>query len=157
MPKRPTTYVAKIADEICQRAAAGEALTAICEPEKMPDVDTVMQWYHDDVEGFKSRYAAAALETINRVVGEILIPQGFGFEPAKFENGEFSPPKVFPPSSEGVQSILAAFPSEDQFIATYAKSHNLNVSDLSAPLLADVYDAYLKTKKAYDESVAQAA
>ncbi len=47
MPKkrgRPTIYTTKMALEICQRLAVGEALVEICRGEKMPGYSTVMDW-----------------------------------------------------------------------------------------------------------------
>lgn len=54
-----TTYTRAIADEICQRLAAGEGLRALCREEAMPPRRTVQEWVKRDVDGFAARYAQA--------------------------------------------------------------------------------------------------
>lgn len=54
-----TAYTRAIADEICQRLAAGEGLRALCREEAMPPRRTVQDWVKRDVDGFAARYARA--------------------------------------------------------------------------------------------------
>ena len=57
---RPTVYTEAVADEICERIAAGEALTIMCQDEHMPCETQVYHWLaHDSFVGFAERYAQA--------------------------------------------------------------------------------------------------
>lgn len=55
---RPSTYSEAIADEICERIAAGETLTGICLDEDMPAIRTVSGWLMRMPE-FSAKYASA--------------------------------------------------------------------------------------------------
>lgn len=54
---RPSLYTPEIAEEICERIASGETLTAICLEEGMPALRTVMKWLSR--EDFGPLYARA--------------------------------------------------------------------------------------------------
>lgn len=56
---RPSDFTNEIADEICERIAAGETLTAICLEEDMPALRTVSRWLMLDRGGFQAKYARA--------------------------------------------------------------------------------------------------
>ena len=58
---RPGIYTQELADEICQRIAEGETLTAICKPDDFPvALYTVLEWVRLDVgPGFSASYARA--------------------------------------------------------------------------------------------------
>ena len=56
---RPSVYTPQLADEICERLAAGESLRAICADPHMPDKHRVREWALDDRDGFSPRYARA--------------------------------------------------------------------------------------------------
>ena len=56
---RPSTYNQAIADEICERLAAGESLRSICRDEHMPPDQTVRNWVVYDESGFAVQYTRA--------------------------------------------------------------------------------------------------
>ncbi len=56
---RPSDFTDEIADEICERIAAGETLTAICLEPDMPAIRTVSRWLMNDRGGFQAKYARA--------------------------------------------------------------------------------------------------
>lgn len=56
---RPTLYTEAIANEICERLAAGETLRTICKSEHMPHESTVRWWVVSDKEGFSTHYTRA--------------------------------------------------------------------------------------------------
>ena len=58
-PGRPSLYTAEIADEICERLAAGEGLNAICKDQHMPTEKAVRLWVDEDRDGFSPRYVRA--------------------------------------------------------------------------------------------------
>jgi hypothetical protein len=60
IPKRPGDHVYSewIADEICERIAAGETLTGICLGDDMPPIRTVSKWLMRHPE-FGAKYAHA--------------------------------------------------------------------------------------------------
>jgi len=68
------SYTPEIADEICQRLVAGESLTGVCEDDHMPDTDTVMQWFMDDIEGFQSRYLDVFTQVLEANIAGISTP-----------------------------------------------------------------------------------
>lgn len=53
------TYTPEIADEICERVAAGESLNGICLSPLMPSESAVRQWAINDRDGFAAKYARA--------------------------------------------------------------------------------------------------
>lgn len=56
---RPSSYTQEIADEICERIAEGETLSAICMDEHIPNRATIGRWLIADLEGFSRQYARA--------------------------------------------------------------------------------------------------
>ena len=56
---RPSAYTPEVAQEICERIAAGESLRRICDADHMPAPATVCLWVTDDREGFAEQYARA--------------------------------------------------------------------------------------------------
>lgn len=72
MAGRPTTFVQKVADEICARLMEGESLRAICEDEQMPGQRTVYQWLmHNDT--FAQQYARAREVQADTLADEVLV------------------------------------------------------------------------------------
>ena len=57
MPKK-TKYTPQLAKDICDRIATGESLRAICKPDDMPPITTVMDWI-DKYPDFTVQYARA--------------------------------------------------------------------------------------------------
>jgi len=55
---RKSTYTDEIADEICERLAAGESLRAICNQLEFPSEAAVRGWAVDNAE-FSARYSRA--------------------------------------------------------------------------------------------------
>lgn len=55
---RPSSYTDAIANEICERLAAGETLTRICEDEHIPAIATVARWLLNRPD-FSRAYARA--------------------------------------------------------------------------------------------------
>lgn len=56
---RPTTYTEAIANEICERLAAGQTLRTICKDDHIPAESTVRWWVITDREGFSAHYTRA--------------------------------------------------------------------------------------------------
>lgn len=48
---RPSTYTPEIAEEICNRLAGGQSLSAICKEDDMPCIAAVMNWLAKSEEG----------------------------------------------------------------------------------------------------------
>ena len=72
---RKSTYTTEIADEICERLAAGESLRQICGNDFRPDFPpeaTVRNWAVDDIQGFAARYARARGTGIDAIVESTL-------------------------------------------------------------------------------------
>ena len=68
---RPTDYTIDRAIEICARLATGEALTAICRDESMPNVATVYRWIESHDE-FRDMYARSREDQADTLADEIL-------------------------------------------------------------------------------------
>lgn len=68
---RPSSYSPEIADEICQRLAAGESLRAICRDDHMPSTSMVMRWVMQ-TDVFRERYAQARAIGFDMLADEIL-------------------------------------------------------------------------------------
>jgi len=58
-PGRPSLYTEEIANEICERLAAGQSLNEICRDDHMPAESTVRNWAVDDKHSFFAKYARA--------------------------------------------------------------------------------------------------
>jgi hypothetical protein len=56
MRGQPTLYTAEIADKIIEGLRGGRPLLAICRDDGMPSHVTVMNWVHQDRDGFAARY-----------------------------------------------------------------------------------------------------
>jgi hypothetical protein len=69
---RPSIYSQAIADEICDRLAAGESLRAICRDDCMPDEKAVRVWALENREGFYPHYARAREIQAERMAEELL-------------------------------------------------------------------------------------
>jgi len=88
---RKSTYSEKVADQICERLAAGESLNAICKDEGFPAESTVRDWALDDVQGFAAKYTRAReaqadfyaqqIVDIADEQGEVLREDGSKFDP----------------------------------------------------------------------------
>lgn len=90
---RPTFYSERIAREICERLAAGEALIDICRSPGMPADSTVEVWSieeHPNRPGFPGMYARARDRGLERLAEEVL---SIADEPCLF-NGEPDPSLV---------------------------------------------------------------
>lgn len=70
---RPTVYTKEVADEICQRIAAGESLRTICADEHLPAKSTFLMWLGqaEPPEGLLDQYARARDIQIDGFVDEI--------------------------------------------------------------------------------------
>lgn len=56
----PSKYDPALADEICERLAAGESLVSICDSDdRFPAETSVRRWAINDIDGFASKYAHA--------------------------------------------------------------------------------------------------
>lgn len=51
-----TIYTPELAEQICERLAKGESLSAICRDDGMPDRDTVNRWVVHNHHGFTELY-----------------------------------------------------------------------------------------------------
>ena len=71
-PRDPVRYSPELADEICQRLAAGEGLRQICRSPHMPDESSVRLWVEKDSAGFAPQYARARERGYERWAEEIL-------------------------------------------------------------------------------------
>lgn len=71
-PGRPSIYTKELAEEICERLAAGESLRAICKDEGFPAESTVRGWVLDDKEGFSAQYARARDFYLDNMADEII-------------------------------------------------------------------------------------
>ena len=76
---RKTVYTEAIAEEICERLAAGESLNAICRSDHMPAETRVRAWVMNDQasedgtgKGFAKRYHEARALGYERLADEIL-------------------------------------------------------------------------------------
>lgn len=54
-----TSYTPELAEEICERLAAGQSLNGICKDAHMPDETTVRHWVLENRSGFTARYHVA--------------------------------------------------------------------------------------------------
>ena len=72
---RPPKYSVEIADEILERVAGGESLTAICDGEGMPSRGTVARWSRAEAGApltFSSAYALAREHRAERLAEEVI-------------------------------------------------------------------------------------
>lgn len=68
-----TLYTPEIADEVCNRIAEGESLSAICRnTPHMPAEATIRLWVVDDREGFAARYARARDVALDKMADELI-------------------------------------------------------------------------------------
>ena len=68
-------YSHKLAEDICDRLAAGESLRRICRDPGMPDEKAVRKWAHEDSErgrAFGPQYARARTIGYERLVEDLL-------------------------------------------------------------------------------------
>lgn len=75
MAGRPSKYSQQIADQICNRLAAGESLRGICRDDELPDAGTVFRWLSCQDEAFatfREQYARAREIQADALVDEIL-------------------------------------------------------------------------------------
>lgn len=57
---RPTGYLIKLGNEICERLAEGESLREICKDKHLPSRNTVYKWMSaDEFIGFRDQYTHA--------------------------------------------------------------------------------------------------
>lgn len=69
---RQSTYTKALADEICERLAAGESLRSICRDDHMPSDFAVRNWVIQDIEGFASHYTRARDAGLDVLADEVL-------------------------------------------------------------------------------------
>jgi hypothetical protein len=69
---RPSKFTQAIADQICERLAAGETLRSICEVEGMPPENTVRRWAIDVDNPFSAQYARAREVGYEKMADELL-------------------------------------------------------------------------------------
>ncbi len=55
-PARPTSYQRALANAVCERLAAGEALDSIATDPTMPAAETIAGWVLDNTDGFTERF-----------------------------------------------------------------------------------------------------
>jgi hypothetical protein len=67
-----TVFSQAVADEICERIAKGETLSAICKDEHLPAKSTVATWAADNREGFAEQYARARERLLEHWADEIV-------------------------------------------------------------------------------------
>lgn len=72
MANYTTRYSAAIAEEICDRLAAGSSLRQIETLEGMPPESTVRRWVADDRDGFAAHYARAREIGYHKMADELL-------------------------------------------------------------------------------------
>lgn len=65
-------YTEGLADEICRRLEAGEALIAICRDKDMPPAPTVRRWFTEDYQGFAAKYARARDIGLDHMAEELI-------------------------------------------------------------------------------------
>jgi hypothetical protein len=85
---RHSVYTPALADEICERIAAGETLKEICRDAHMPDEKTVRTWALEDREGFSPRYARARDLQLERWADELVEISDDGRNDWMERNGE---------------------------------------------------------------------
>ena len=68
---RPSVFTEAVAEEICERLAAGETLTSICEDDHLPRESTVRAWALKDSHEFYAQYARAREIGYHRMADEI--------------------------------------------------------------------------------------
>lgn len=68
---RPSIYTDELANEICNRIADGESLSAICRNDDMPSRETVYAWIRENSQ-FSDRYARARELQADYFVDEII-------------------------------------------------------------------------------------
>ena len=68
---RPSSYTEKLADEICERIADGEALHIMCQEPEMPSAATVYRWLEDNIS-FRDKYARARSRQADKLAAEIV-------------------------------------------------------------------------------------
>ncbi len=56
---RPSIYTEEIAQYLIDGLSRGQSLSALCRPDGMPAVPTVLRWAQEDREGFSERYTSA--------------------------------------------------------------------------------------------------
>ena len=73
---RPSAFTKEIADEICERLAAGETLIDICEDDHMPGRATVFRWMNDkkspECQQFRDAYTQARIDQAQHWADEIV-------------------------------------------------------------------------------------
>lgn len=68
---RPTTYTLELADNICERLAAGESMRSVARDESMPAMSTLFKWLREH-EVFSEQYAKAKEESADALVEDML-------------------------------------------------------------------------------------
>lgn len=68
---RPSSYSEKVADEICDRVAAGDLITQICEEEGFPSYKTFRKWKAEHAE-FSKRIACAREDQMDYYADRIM-------------------------------------------------------------------------------------
>ncbi len=87
---RPSKYTESLAQEICERIAAGESLRLIALDEGMPDERTVYRWLERD-EDFRQKYACARERQADAMAEDILEIADDGRNDWMERRGEDSP------------------------------------------------------------------
>lgn len=68
---RPTTYTQELADKICEELALGKSIRTVCEPEGMPAVKTIFNWFRTYPE-FLQQYTRAKEESADALAEDTL-------------------------------------------------------------------------------------
>ena len=69
---RPSKFTPELAQEICQRIAAGESVRSVARDEHMPTETCIRTWALDDVQGFFLQYTKACQIRAMRWADEIV-------------------------------------------------------------------------------------
>lgn len=68
---RPSEFTQDVADRICQELALGYSLRTVCEPEDMPSIQTIFNWFRSYPD-FLEQYTRAKQESADAMAEEIL-------------------------------------------------------------------------------------
>lgn len=68
---RPTTYTQELADNICEQLALGRSLRTVCNPDGMPAIKTIFNWFRTQ-EGFLQQYEKAKQESTDAMAEDLL-------------------------------------------------------------------------------------
>jgi len=68
---RPSLYTDELADQICERLAAGESMRSVSRDDSMPAMSTLFKWIRE-LPNFTEQYARAKTESADALVEDML-------------------------------------------------------------------------------------